>query len=154
MFNEYFYSPIGAIEVTADGEHLLSVKILDAMVREEHKNWVSSESKRQLEEYFAGKRRRFELPLRLEGTDFQKTIWSHLLSIDYGTTCSYSDIAWSIGRPGAQRAVGAANRLNCLPIIIPCHRVIGKKNQLVGYALGIEKKAWLLRHEREAGLNL
>ncbi|HXW52783.1 MAG TPA: methylated-DNA--[protein]-cysteine S-methyltransferase [Myxococcota bacterium] len=147
MFNEYVDSPIGHLGIFADNDCILSIRLVGAAGHKERRNRVTADCRCQLEEYFGGNRGRFDLPVKLDGTDFQKSVWSYLLSIDYGSTCSYSEIADAIGRPGAQRAVGMANRLNCLPIIVPCHRVIGKNNQLVGYALGVERKEWLLRHE-------
>jgi methylated-DNA-[protein]-cysteine S-methyltransferase len=87
-----------------------------------------------LDEYFAGNRKQFDLPLSIEGTDFRKKVWKALLTIPYGEVRSYADVAEMIGNPKAVRAVGQANKANQLPIIIPCHRVIGKRGDLVGYA--------------------
>jgi methylated-DNA-[protein]-cysteine S-methyltransferase len=104
----------------------------------------------QLDEYFKGKRRQFNLPLSIEGTEFRKRVWKELCTIPYGETRSYAEIAAAIGKPQAPRAIGQANRANPLPIIIPCHRVIGKNGDLVGYA-GTRtdiKKALLQLEER------
>ncbi|MDO4739355.1 MAG: methylated-DNA--[protein]-cysteine S-methyltransferase [Eubacteriales bacterium] len=103
----------------------------------------------QLREYFAGERRRFELLLRPLGTPFQRACWQALQQIPYGRTCSYADIARSIGRPKACRAVGGANHVNPISIIIPCHRVIGASGALVGYGGGLPIKEYLLCLERE-----
>lgn len=110
-------------------------------------NDITFETKKQLQEYFAKAREIFDLPLELKGSDFQISVWKELTKISFGRTCSYADISRAIGKPLAYRAVGSANGLNLLPIIIPCHRVIGSNGKLAGYASGITKKAWLLRHE-------
>ena len=103
---------------------------------------------KQLEQYFAGSRRQFSLPLALKGTEFQKAVWEALQAIPYGKTRSYSDIAVTIGNPKAVRAVGMANHNNPIAIIVPCHRVIGKNGSLTGYASGIENKRLLLNLEQ------
>ena len=103
---------------------------------------------RQLDEYFAGRRRAFELPLAPEGTAFQLATWQALRAIPYGTTISYAELARRVGKPEAVRAVGAANGANPLPIVVPCHRVIGNDGSLTGYAGGLAAKQWLLAHER------
>lgn len=102
---------------------------------------------RQLEEYFAGERRTFSLPLRPAGTSFQRAVWSALQEIPFGGTTSYGEFARRIGRPAASRAVGAANGANPLPIIVPCHRVIGADRSLTGFGGGLETKRYLLAHE-------
>jgi methylated-DNA-[protein]-cysteine S-methyltransferase len=111
---------------------------------------ILTEVERQLSEYFAGKRTEFKLPLEPRGTDFQKKVWNSLRTIPFGETKSYGEIASAIGSPRACRAVGAANGKNPLPIIIPCHRVIGASGALVGFAGGLEIKAKLLSLERQA----
>jgi len=102
---------------------------------------------RQLDEYFAGRRREFDLPLRLEGTDFQQRAWQALKEIPYGATWSYGQQAKRIGNPKASRAVGLANGRNPISILVPCHRVIGADGSLTGYGGGVERKRWLLAHE-------
>jgi methylated-DNA-[protein]-cysteine S-methyltransferase len=114
--------------------------------------WVESAeriapSARQLKEYFSGHRRRFDLPLDLRGTDFQKLCWQELLKIPYGGTRSYAEIARAIGNPLAVRAVGLANGQNPIAIIVPCHRVIGSDGSLTGYGGGLETKRRLLELE-------
>lgn len=101
----------------------------------------------QLEEYFAGRRRAFDLPLAPRGTMFQLDVWSALRAIEYGATRSYADIARLVGRPNAVRAVGAANGANPLPIVVPCHRVIGSNGSLTGFGGGLPAKRWLLDFE-------
>jgi methylated-DNA-[protein]-cysteine S-methyltransferase len=105
---------------------------------------------RQLDEYFAGTRREFELDLAPQGTPFQLAVWNALLSIPYGSTASYGDIARSVGRPNAVRAVGQANGRNPLAIVVPCHRVIGSDHSLTGYGGGIDRKRFLLALEGAA----
>jgi len=102
----------------------------------------------QLTEYFEGKRTQFDLPLDVEGTPFQKAVWSELLRIPYGETRTYGEIAKAVGRPGAARAVGMANHENPIAVVIPCHRVIGRDGSLTGYAGGVHLKAQLLSIER------
>jgi methylated-DNA-[protein]-cysteine S-methyltransferase len=105
------------------------------------------EARHQLESYFAGELRVFELPLRPAGTAFQRQAWDELLRIPFGVSISYAEQARRIGRPGAARAVGAANGRNPIAIVVPCHRVIGANGSLTGYGGGIALKEWLLRHE-------
>lgn len=112
------------------------------------KNQALSSAVQQLKEYFAGTRKVFDLPLQAEGSDFQKKVWSALQAIPYGKTVSYKDIGISIGHAKAFRAVGAANNKNPLLIVIPCHRVLGAKGALVGYAAGLGVKEKLLALER------
>lgn len=109
---------------------------------------VLCETRRQLDEYFAGKRKRFDLPLDFVGTDFQKRVWNELLKIPFGETRTYGEIAEKLGNKNAMRAVGAANGQNPIPIVTPCHRVIGASGSLVGFGGGLETKARLLDHER------
>jgi methylated-DNA-[protein]-cysteine S-methyltransferase len=102
---------------------------------------------KQLKEYFSGARKDFDLPLHLIGTDFQKLVWRQLCQVRFGQTASYKEIAEKIGRPKAVRAVGQANHRNPIPIIIPCHRIIGANGHLVGFGGGLDKKRFLLSHE-------
>lgn len=101
----------------------------------------------QLEAYCTGELEVFSLSYRLNGTDFQKSVWQQLEAIPFGETRSYGDVAKALGNPGASRAVGLANNANPLPIIVPCHRVIGANGALVGFGGGLDTKVWLLRHE-------
>jgi methylated-DNA-[protein]-cysteine S-methyltransferase len=115
---------------------------------------VLSEASRQLDAYFAGRLRRFELPLSLEGTPFQQRVWSALRDIPFGETRSYAQLAKAIGNPSAMRAVGAANGRNPIAIVVPCHRVIGADGSLTGFGGGIERKKFLLRLEQGRELQL
>lgn len=150
-------TPIGTLRLVADDDHLVGLWI------EEHERtppagderWVAdgehpvlATCRDQLVEYFAGERTTFDLPLAPRGTPFQLEVWAALRTIPYGATASYADIARAVGRPTAYRAVGAANGANPLSIVVPCHRVIGAGGQLTGYGWGVERKAWLLDHER------
>jgi methylated-DNA-[protein]-cysteine S-methyltransferase len=101
----------------------------------------------QLRAYFEGELHEFELPLRMKGTDFQRRVWKELMNIPFGMTISYAEQARRIGRPGAARAVGAANGRNPISIVVPCHRVIGANGTLTGYGGGLDRKQWLLEHE-------
>ena len=103
---------------------------------------------KQLDEYFAGTRQTFSLKLTPKGTEFQQQVWQQLRKIPYGDTCSYGDIATRLDNPNASRAVGAANGANPLPIVVPCHRVIGANGSLTGFSSGLAVKDWLLSHER------
>lgn len=112
---------------------------------------VLAEAERQIHGYFAGERTRFDIPLDFRGTDFQKSVWAALLTIPFGETRSYGEIARQIGRPGASRAVGAANGRNPISIIAPCHRVIGTNGALTGFAGGLAAKELLLGIEGRVG---
>ena len=106
-----------------------------------------SQARQQLMEYFAGKRTTFELPLDPSGTEFQRRVWDALRTIPYGVTTSYGALARRLGDVHATRAVGAANGQNPIPIVIPCHRVVGSRGELTGFGGGIDRKRWLLEHE-------
>lgn len=154
-------SPIGLLILKSDGEALtgifMSGTYLNAPSRPpaDLDHWVLDPSceplrdtAHQLEEYFSGERRDFDLPLRLDGTEFQKRAWRNLMEIPYGGTRSYGEQAQRIGNAKASRAVGLANGKNPIPIVVPCHRVIGADGSLTGFGGGIERKRWLLAHER------
>ena len=115
-------------------------------------NAVLEQAVTQLEEYFAGTRREFDLPLDPQGTPFQQSVWMVLRTIPYGRTISYGQQAGQLGDPNKARAVGAANGKNPLSIVVPCHRVIGSGGQLTGFAAGLDVKSWLLDHERQPRL--
>ena len=146
MFCENISTPIGTLSIEASDNNVFAIKFLPGLERPNH---LTNACKRQLAEYFRGERQQFDIPLDFRGTKFQKIVWEELLRVEFSETASYSDIAARIGRPNSQRAVGGANHRNPLPIIVPCHRIIGKKKSLVGYAFGLECKAWLLGHEKE-----
>ncbi len=155
MYYCYLDTPIGDLLLAGDDEGLSLVGFPEGkMRRDPDPDWIFNEkpfaeTRRQLSEYFAGKRKTFDLPLNPTGTVFQREVLDELLRIPYGTTCSYTDIANRIGRPRAVRAVGAANGRNPIPIIIPCHRVIGASGDLTGFGGGLPVKEALLRLELE-----
>lgn len=147
MYHCYMESPVGLLEIVADEQAIKQVKFTQE-AQEEHSNALCKACELQLQEYFAGKRKSFDLPLEPDGTLFQKTVWKALYEIPYGETRSYQDIAIAADRPKACRAVGMANNHNPIAIIIPCHRVIGKGGKMVGYGGGLDKKELLLALEQ------
>lgn len=145
----YGQSPVGELTLAQEGgalTHLLFGHVQMDAVQE--KTPLLTEAWGQLEEYFAGSRRVFDLPLMPQGTDFQRRVWDALLTIPYGETRSYGEIAALAGSPKAFRAAGMANHNNPISIIIPCHRVIGKNGSLTGYGGGLEAKRFLLELEK------
>ncbi len=143
-----YNSIIGDIFISADENFLLSVQFVNHNFIENKENKIIRQTIKQLDEYFRGKRKKFELPLNPKGTEFQKKVWLQLMNIPYGKTATYKDIATLIGNTNASRAVGNANNKNPIAIIIPCHRVIGSNNKLTGYAGGLDKKEKLLNLEK------
>ncbi|MGH6882028.1 methylated-DNA--[protein]-cysteine S-methyltransferase [Hypericibacter sp.] len=143
-------SPVGELKLVASNDGLAAIMWEDDwrvrlnIVAEDKKNPVLRETERQLKEYFAGRRKTFDLKLDFAGTAFQKKVWHALLTIPFGETRSYAQIAKQIGKPKAVRAVGAANGRNPISIVTPCHRVIGSSGHLTGFAGGLEAKARLL----------
>jgi O-6-methylguanine DNA methyltransferase len=150
IFAHKIQSPIGNILAIASQSGLVELKIdhqyEDAYIGKATPILLSIE--RELASYFLGKLQKFNTPIHLHGTPFQKTVWKSLLHIPYGKTISYLEEAAYIGNPKATRAVANANGANKLPTIIPCHRVVRHNGQLGGYALGVDKKTWLLNHEK------
>ena len=155
MYYCYIDSPIGELLLAGDNDALTMIGFPEGtMRRDPETGWVKNDkpfaaAARQLKEYFAGERREFDLPLRLDGTEFQLLVLDELRRIPYGATTSYGDIAKRIGRPKAVRAVGAANGRNPIPIIVPCHRVIGSGGALTGFGGGLDTKKALLQLEAE-----
>jgi methylated-DNA-[protein]-cysteine S-methyltransferase len=147
-FKQTLDTPIGLLEVTANDNGLTKVAFVDAGEQGFQVNKHTLDAVQQLTEYFEGKRSQFSLALAAEGTDFQKCVWQALLTVPYGKTTSYGEIARQIDKPKAVRAVGAANGRNPLAIVVPCHRIIGSSGKLVGYASGLPRKTFLLNLER------
>lgn len=151
-------SPVGKLKLVASDKGLVAVLWEDDGPRrvrlseqiEDEKHPILVETERQLREYFAGKRQEFNVPLDMKGTRFQKDVWEALLSIPFGETRSYGQLARQLGNPRATRAVGAANGRNPVSIIVPCHRVIGSSGKLTGFAGGLETKERLLSLEGSA----
>ena len=145
-------SPFGALLLTAEGGRLTRIDFVAAHApadgaADARDSAVLEEAARQLSEYFPGKRKAFSLPLAPDGTAFQRRVWRALIDIPYGETRTYAQIAAAVGSPRACRAVGGANGRNPLPIVIPCHRVVGTGGSLTGYAGGMKAKAKLLALE-------
>lgn len=148
MYQKSYKSPIGMLYILEEDKKIVAINY-----NKKEKNTIEKETEllkrtiQELEEYFEGKRKKFDVPLNPKGTEFMKKVWDELLKIPYGKTTTYGEIAKNIGNPKASRAVGLANHNNPIPIIIPCHRVIGKNKKLIGYALGLDKKEYLLNLE-------
>lgn len=148
MFTDYMSSPLGLIEIKASDVGITQVIFCgDDLKSAINSNETTDACKLQLIEYFDGSRKAFNLPLDQNGTQFQQSIWHCLTYIPFGQTMSYGEIAHKINNPKSVRAVGGANGRNPISIIVPCHRVIGATGTLTGYAGGIERKLWLLKHE-------
>lgn len=154
LYTRPYRSPLGELTLESDGAALVRIRLPQekhpapdegAVRRDDAAPFAAAVA--QLDEYFAGKRRSFDLPLAPTGTAFQKAVWRALLRIPYGRTTSYGALADQLGKPTASRAVGAANGRNPLPIVVPCHRVIGSSGRLTGYAGGLEAKRTLLELE-------
>jgi methylated-DNA-[protein]-cysteine S-methyltransferase len=153
-YTTYYTSPLGIIKVQCTDENLVAVIFCsdENGVPDEHP--LLQKTVRQLDEYFAGKRRTFNLPLQQEGTGFQQKVWELLMQIPFGKTLSYQQLATRYGDLKAIRAVASANGKNNLAIIVPCHRVIGTNQSLTGYAGGLWRKKWLLAHEAKYSIGV
>ena len=152
-------TPIGIITIKEKNNKIIELQLNSNLVQPIKENEkiketpLLIETEKQLTEYFNKTRTKFDLPLAPQGTDFMKRVWKELIKIPYGETRTYKQIAQKIGNEKASRAVGMANNKNPIPIIIPCHRVIGANNKLVGYALGLDKKEFLLDLEKSNNKN-
>ena len=159
----YVDSPIGRLMLTSD-ETALTGLYMNLYRNKPMKqpapgrDWVENASQgalpaavRQLKEYFAGTRREFDLPLKMQGSEFQQRVWRELTKIPFGKTWSYGQLAKRIGNPNGSRAVGLANGRNPIAVIVPCHRVIGANGSLTGFGGGLDRKEWLLTHEGYPG---
>lgn len=144
-----YQTPVGRITIGSDGSSVTRLAFGACVLEgEQRASTLTNEAANQLQQYFAGKRRTFDLPLHAEGTAFQHAVWDIVSAIPYGQTLSYRDVATQVGNPKATRAVGLANNRNPLPIIVPCHRVIGANGKPSGYAGGLKVKEFLLALER------
>ncbi len=149
-YTTYTPSPLGTLQITAEEHGLTAINYRDESPTEssdQQQHPVLAKTVDQLNEYFEGQRKTFDLPLVLKGTDFQQKVWKQLQQIPYGQTITYGELAKRLGDPQKARAVAGANGLNPIPIIIPCHRVIGTDNKITGYSGGIERKEFLLKLE-------
>lgn len=156
MFYKIYNFEIGRILIVENEDYIIKVEFLDEKNQFINKKYgteketlLIKKTKKELMEYFDGKRKIFDIPIKLNGTDFQVKVWKELLKVPYGKTCTYLDIAKKIENPNASRAVGMANNKNKIQIIIPCHRVIGSNKKLIGYAGGIKVKEKLLKLEKD-----
>lgn len=143
---------IGNIEIEEKEGNIVRIEFTEEMNPTDEKNVTSPvlrEAIKQLQEYFAGQRKEFDLPIKMQGTEFQKKVWQALQEIPYGEVSSYGKLAEKIGNSKACRAVGMVNHRNPIAIVVPCHRVIGSNGKLVGYAGGLDKKEWLLAMEKK-----
>ncbi len=146
----YMDTPAGVLEIRDDGCSLTAVRFALGEVKPgAEASPLARRARAQLSEYFAGRRKTFDLPLAARGTPFQQKVWDFLRRIPYGQTRSYGQIAAAAGNPRACRAVGMANNKNPLGIVVPCHRVVGANGALTGYAGGLDKKAFLLELEKK-----
>ena len=157
LYSTTYKSPVGMLSIAASDKGIMAVSFEKKphplpLSKGEGRTHISKCVK-QLDEYFSGKRKNFELEFDLHGTDFQKKVWKQLTKIPYGKTVSYGYIANKAGNAKASRAVGNANNKNCIAIVIPCHRVIGSNGKMVGYAGGLNKKEWLLKFEKDGSDN-
>lgn len=147
VYQSNYKSPLGFLILKSDGLAVTEISFSESELQEQNDCAVLLQCKQQLDDYFSGKSLGFDLPLNPEGTEFQKKVWAELIKIPCGETITYMDLAVRLGDSKAVRAVGTANGRNPIAIVIPCHRVIGAGNKLTGYAGGLERKLWLLKHE-------
>ena len=148
MVDKFYYkSPVGVLEIEFQDKALVGLKFVESVTGSNGTKDYGIEVIKQLDEYFAGARTKFDLNIMLVGTEFQKKVWTELLKIPYGKTKSYQEIAEALGNPNAQRAVGSACNKNPMLIVIPCHRVISKSGNLTGFAGGLKAKEGLLKLE-------
>ncbi len=150
----YYNSPIGILKGIIENNALLSLTLSEEAQKTPTQSELPSKIQTQLDGYFNGNLQKFDIPLKLSGTEFQKTVWSELLKIPYGQTKSYKEIAQAIGKPSAMRAVGGACNKNKILVVIPCHRVIAKNGNLQGFACGVAVKKELLKLEKTFEDNL
>ncbi len=159
MYISYYPSPIGILKISFTASEIRRIDFMDEVEDLDGNNGCFFENKKvrdtynliydQLNEYFTGNRKDFDLPIMYNGTDFQIKVWKYLSEIPYGEVKSYKEVAKAIGKPSSVRAVGQANSKNPLALIIPCHRVISSEGNISGYKGGKKRKKWLLEHERK-----
>ncbi|MBL6446828.1 methylated-DNA--[protein]-cysteine S-methyltransferase [Fulvivirga sp. 29W222] len=147
METAVYQSPIGGIKISVDNAAITEACFTEDNRNDYSENALINQCINEMDAYFQGNLKQFSIPIKLTGTDFQNRVWSELLKIPFGKTISYSELAIRLGDLKCIRAAGTANGKNKIPIIVPCHRVIGKDGSLVGFAGGLEKKEWLLKHE-------
>ncbi|MDX2195847.1 MAG: methylated-DNA--[protein]-cysteine S-methyltransferase [Cytophagales bacterium] len=145
-----FATPIGHLEIVEFEDNIINISFLSQPTSHAiNESSILLNAKTQLLEYFAGTRQLFDIPIYLQGTDFQINVWKYISNVKYGTTATYSDLATSMGMANKVRAVANANAQNVLAIVVPCHRIVGSSGSLTGYAWELWRKRWLLNHERK-----
>ena len=150
IYQKIIKTPIGDICILEENNKIIGLTLDNEKYCYTEKNTeILNETEKQLNEYFWGERKKFNVPINPKGTEFQKQVWNELLKIPYGQTVTYKRIAQKIEKPNAARAVGMANHNNPIAIIVPCHRVVGSNSKLVGYAFGLERKQFLLDLENK-----
>ena len=147
LFTTYYSSPVGVLKIQCSKEQVVLIHFVEEIGLEDDQTQLLKKTTVQLDEYFSGRRKDFDLPLGQKGSGFQENVWNHLVKIPFGKTISYLQLSKQIGDVKAIRAIASANGRNNLAIVDPCHRVIGSNATLVGYAGGLAKKKWLLDHE-------
>jgi len=148
IYSKTIKTPIGKLGLYADETHLLRITFCAAEEKENSNN-ILENTEKQLQEYFTGKRQKFTIPLKMEGTEFRKKVWDQLRKIPFGETISYQELAERVGSIKKARAVGNANHYNPIPIIVPCHRVVRKSGDLGGFGGGLDVKEYLLKLEKK-----
>jgi len=149
MFQTTLETPIGRLLIEGTREAVTAVNFVAPETKAVFRaGGAVIVARRQLREYFAGKRREFDVPLLLDGTHFQRAVWEQLRQVRFGETVSYAELARRIDAPTAPRAVGRANGANPILLLVPCHRVLGVRGRLTGFRAGLDKKTWLLKHEQ------
>lgn len=151
MYKGYYQSPIGIVEILTDSDSVVELSFTEQKAGETAADApeILKAALQQIEEYFQGSRKSFDLKLNAKGTEFQQKVWQQLIQVPYGNTACYGEIAAAVGNQKASRAVGGANNKNRIAIVIPCHRIVGADGSMTGYAGGIWRKEWLLQHEKE-----
>ena len=147
LFTTYYSSPVGVLKIQCSKEQVVLIHFVEEIGLEDDQTQLLKKTTVQLDEYFSGRRKDFDLPLGQKGSCFQENVWNHLVKIPFGKTISYLQLSKQIGDVKAIRAIASANGRNNLAIVVPCHRVIGSDAKLVGYAGGLWRKKWLLEHE-------
>ena len=147
MFEAYYKSPIGNLRIISNESHIIKIDFANDFYKMKSVPVQIQNCISQLDEYFRGERKEFNIKINPAGTEFQSKVWNLLIKIPYGKTISYLELSKQFGDEKAIRAIASANGKNPIPIIIPCHRVIGNDGSLTGYAGGLLKKQWLLEHE-------
>jgi len=148
VYTSYIQSKIGYLIIVASEQYVQEIRFSDEQPDRGETNEITSKCVLQLKEYFAGERREFDMPVHAKGTEFQVRVWEELMKVPFGQQVTYQDLAEKVGDIKMARAIGMASSKNRISIIVPCHRIIGSSGKLTGYAAGLWRKDWLLKHER------